>query len=231
MKKLFTLILMVVVIAACSFAQEAEKKATPDAKATPTVEKTKSDAPATASGAAKMKGEIAVKTIPAQRCATLYMRAGDFAPKGGYKADPAGFAQAYSDMTTNGFTALMKWMTEAKVTPTGPAFGIYFEDPSKVKSPADLTCKLGFPVAEDTKGSGEINIDKISEKSCAVVQYEGAYDQTSGIWNALSKWIKDNNYTESGAPKEVYLKGPHDTQNPSEYLTEIQQPVKKTEKK
>jgi effector-binding domain-containing protein len=232
MKKLFTVILLSLLLTALGLAQETEKKVVPEQKpAIPTTEKAMTAPMEMKHGSAKMIGEIAAKTIPAQTCATVFEKAADYAPKEGYKPGREGYTMAYVAMMEKGFGKLMEWIHTSNAVCVGPPFATYFEDPTKTKSPTELTCKIGFPVAADTKEAGAVKVQQMPEMLCAVVQYEGAYDEADDIWTAVDKWITANGYSQAGPPSEVYFKGPKETKNPAEYLTEIRQPVMKAEGK
>jgi effector-binding domain-containing protein len=217
MNRLWTVFLAVLLTAAFCFAQTAETKA-PEAKA-------EAAKPATAK--TTIAGEITVKTLPAITAVTVMEKATDYAPKEGYKAGMEGAGEAYNAMMKQGMNKLMAWMkTGGK--PLGPCFAFYYQDPEK--SPAkDLTCKIGFPTAEDAKGSDPVKIEKLPVTTNAVLTYKGPYEGSAEPWIAISKWIPEHGYEIVGAPSEVYLKGPGDNVKPDEYITEIHYPVKKIE--
>jgi effector-binding domain-containing protein len=213
MKKTLTLILVLMVAAAFTFA--ADEKA-PVAPAQP--------------GKATMKGEIKWMRLPAMICGTVMEKASDYTPKDGYKPGPEGTSQAYGSMMMKGFEKLGTWQGANKVKATGPHFAIFYEDP--MSTPAEkLTCKVGVPVTKAAEGSDVVKIETVPAQEAAVVQYLGPYDGSMEIWMALGKWVKERGYVPAGPPMEMYLKGPKDTQKPEEYLTEIRQPVKKAETK
>jgi DNA-binding transcriptional MerR regulator len=57
--------------------------------------------------------------------------------------------------------------------------------------------------------------------------YKGPYTGITEAWVGVGQWIADNGYRIIGAAREIYLVDPGQTQNPAEYLTEIQFPVEK----
>jgi DNA-binding transcriptional MerR regulator len=57
--------------------------------------------------------------------------------------------------------------------------------------------------------------------------HRGAYDSIGETYAQISKWISENDYAFVGACREIYLKSYESTQNPAEFLTEIQYPVEK----
>jgi effector-binding domain-containing protein len=209
MKRLVALVLLLSVTTL--FAQTAEKK----------------EMPAPAKAKSVVVGEITVKTIPAMTAATVMEKAADFAPKEGYKAGMEGAGQAFAAMPTDGFKKLGDWIKGGGM-PTGPAFGTYYEDPSKTPA-KDLTAKFGFPTMKDSKGNDIVKIEQIPETQAAVVQFSGPYEGSGEVYGALMKWIPEHGFQYAGPPTEVYLKGVHDKVPPAEYLTEIRFPVTKIE--
>jgi effector-binding domain-containing protein len=209
MKRLVALVLLLSVTTL--FAQTGEKKEMPAAPMAKTA----------------MKGEIAVKTISAMTAATVLEKASDYMPKEGYKEGMEGAEQAWMKMVPDGFEKLGAWMKAGGV-PTGPAFAIYYEDPSKTPA-KDLTCTVGFPVAKDAKGNDNVKVEEIPGGDMAAVQFTGPYEGSGEIYDALMKWIPEHGYRFDGPPREIYLKSEHDKVPPAEFLTEVQFPVKKAE--
>lgn len=56
---------------------------------------------------------------------------------------------------------------------------------------------------------------------------QGPYERIGEAYNAVMTWLEPNGYHIAGPVREVYLRGPGDTENPEEYVTEIQVPVEK----
>ena len=181
---------------------------------------------APAGGTVKITAAPAVKHVGAVTAATAFTKAADYAPEGGY-AD-TDISKACVAMVTNGMTRLGDWMKKTNATPAGPFFSIWYEDPSKVK-PGDLTSKQGFPISGKYDPIPGVVIEDMPEADVATITYMGAYDNSMNAWNDLMKFIEKEGYVYAGAPMEIYLVGPDKTQNPDEYLTEVQWPVKKAE--
>ena len=179
----------------------------------------------------KMRGEPAVAEFPAVKCVTMMVKAADYAPEGGYPQGPEGISMAYGSMMEKGFGKLGKWMGESKTQPTGPCFAIYYEDPS-VTEAAKLTAKIAYPVSGDVTPGEGITIEEIPAMPMAVtLTYEGPYDQAKEPWDAAMKYAPEHGLEWAGAPMEVFHKGPGETQNPQEFVTEIRWPAKKAEAK
>ena len=65
----------------------------------------------------------------------------------------------------------------------------------------------------------------MAEAACTI--YKGPYEGITEAFSALITWIEGNGYKITGPDREHYLVSPGDTQDPAEYVTEIQFPVEK----
>ena len=68
---------------------------------------------------------------------------------------------------------------------------------------------------------------KIKPEICAYTIYTGAYSSIGDAYAAVMKWIETNGYKISGAPFDMYIKGPREASSPDEFVTEVYFPVKK----
>ncbi len=64
-------------------------------------------------------------------------------------------------------------------------------------------------------------------KEAATLVHKGSYQTLHLAYEAISKWIEENEYDIAQPPREVYLKGHLMTKDPNEFITELQFPVKK----
>ena len=62
---------------------------------------------------------------------------------------------------------------------------------------------------------------------CAHAVYTGSYSSIGDAYAAVMKWIETNGYKISGAPFDIYIKGPREASSPDEFVTEVYFPVKK----
>lgn len=166
-----------------------------------------------------------MKHVDAFTAATTFTKAADFAPEEGWGEKDQ--AAAFEAMAINGFEKLAAWMNDER-KPVGPFFAVWYDDPSTTK-PADFTSKQGFPISGEYDPTVAIVIEEMPETDVASVVYMGHYKDAMNAWNALMKFIADEGYTFAGAPMEIYLKSMDETDNPEEWVTEIQWPVVKAE--
>lgn len=111
----------------------------------------------------------------------------------------------------------------AKIVP--PCMVIYHDSNYKEDS---VDAEVIEPLIGDLPENERIKVkylDAVDEM--ATVVHKGPFETLSLAYSAISKWIEDNGYEIVGAPRELYLKGEWLTNDPNEYITEIQFPVKK----
>lgn len=61
--------------------------------------------------------------------------------------------------------------------------------------------------------------------ACATCK--GSYKQMDGINAAVAAWVADNGYAFDGPMFNIYHVSPHETSDPSEFVTEVCYPVRK----
>ncbi|MDH5185478.1 MAG: GyrI-like domain-containing protein [candidate division WOR-3 bacterium] len=119
---------------------------------------------------------------------------------------------------------LFTWLGKNKVKPTGAPFGVYYDDPMKVK-PESTKYEICVPVPAKTKGDKMVKVKKFGPAQVAATLYIGPYDKVGPTYQKLAEWVMNNNYEIVGPAHEFYLNSPD--QVPAESLkTEIAFPVK-----
>lgn len=68
-----------------------------------------------------------------------------------------------------------------------------------------------------------IDVPGAPEAVCIV--HEGSMDDIQASWEALFRWVDDNNLRPAAACREVYLRA--DSEDQHDWLTELQQPVER----
>ena len=57
--------------------------------------------------------------------------------------------------------------------------------------------------------------------------FKGGYEQINDVVGTLTAWIEANGYTCDGPVFDIYHVSPHETQDPSQFITEVCYPVRK----
>jgi effector-binding domain-containing protein len=112
-----------------------------------------------------------------------------------------------------------------KLTPQGHLFGIYLNDPMKVKE-SELKWIIGFPM--DIKTEVKAPLKKGEYKFTKVAYYlrKGPYDQVGKTYEKMFAFIAREGYKPAGPSLEKYLNDSHSVK-PEEIITEIFIPVTK----
>lgn len=107
----------------------------------------------------------------------------------------------------------------------GPFTAIY-HDMEHMEKNVDIEAAL--PVSADFPVTPPLTIRTLPAAEAVVTIHYGSYDDIHNAYQALMAWCEANGYELDGPDREIYLVGPDKTQNPAEYVTELQQPVRKT---
>lgn len=95
-------------------------------------------------------------------------------------------------------------------------------------TPTDFTAMYAQAVEHKGIDTDNVKFTTIPAVEAASVIVKGDYSENLGKGYAyIMKWIEDNGYIMSGKAREVYIDGVWNKENPNEYITEIQVPVKK----
>ena len=132
---------------------------------------------------------------------------------------------------------LANYLISRKAKAAGPSITIY-HDPEYREQDVDL--ETATPVNTSLPESQRVKVRELPGIDlAAALIHKGGYDNIGQTYSALVSWIEANGYRITGANREVYLLctanvyedptvfGEFVTENPEEFLTEIQFPVEK----
>ena len=117
------------------------------------------------------------------------------------------------------YGAIMQYLGELGEQPTGMPFAAYYNMDMQ-----NLDVEIGFPVAREIPGKGEIRAGEFPGGKLASVLHIGPYDQCAPAYDALTQWVKDHGYEATGVAYEIYFSDPNTP--PQEIKTEIVFPLK-----
>ena len=104
----------------------------------------------------------------------------------------------------------------------GPPLIIYHETPQEDGTVDSEVC---VPIDRELPSTGDLSTRELPGGVVASIIHQGPYETIPESWTELHGWIAANGYSLAGAPWESYLNGPGEVDDPSQYLTEICQPV------
>lgn len=113
--------------------------------------------------------------------------------------------------------------SNAKIVP--PCMVIYHDAAYNVEG---VDAEIIEPIVGDLSDTDRIKVkllEGVKEMACTV--HKGSFQTLYMAYNAISKWIEENAYEITGSQRELYLKGEWITNDPNEFVTEIQFPVRK----
>jgi effector-binding domain-containing protein len=129
---------------------------------------------------------------------------------------PAGIGPTYQRL----IAAVRSFLASAGVEPDGPAFGRYLE-----YRPDFVDMEVGVPVAEPVDGSAEVSGGELPAGRGVSTWHIGAYTTLSAAYKALEEYVVSEGLEATGAPWEVYERGPAEAPDSATWRTEIVQPV------
>ena len=123
------------------------------------------------------------------------------------------------------FADLWAALAAADLQPAGP-FTTTYLDAETPFDPSDVSYKVCVAVPP---GEADVDLPAYVETwpPCRVAVYihHGPYADLRMAYEILVRWVSDNGYIITGPPREIYLTGPHSTDDPARYVTEIHFPV------
>ncbi len=120
---------------------------------------------------------------------------------------------------------LVAYMEQHGVKPVGPCLTIYHDPEYRER---DVEVEVCEPVDRPLPDHPRIRAyDLPAVEAMATTVHEGSYDGFSETYAALLGWIEANGYQIVGPNREIYVRAAEHTDDPSEFVTEIQFPVVK----
>jgi len=154
-----------------------------------------------------MKYEIAVKNMPKQKVASLR----DTIPK-------------YEDEGIL-WEELQEICKEKDIKPDGPIYAIYHDEGYKEK---DVDVELAMVIDNDIEETDRFKNSSLEKvEKMAVIMHRGRFEEMTKAYEALGTWLESNELEIYAPTRVIYHKGPWSENDPEDYLTEIQAPVKK----
>ncbi len=86
--------------------------------------------------------------------------------------------------------------------------------------------EAAIPVSQSSQGKDNIMIKKMQPNKVIAGIHYGPYENTMYMYQAIMKYLKDNNLEEAGGPIEIYLNDPSTEPNPEKWETVIMFQVK-----
>jgi effector-binding domain-containing protein len=110
------------------------------------------------------------------------------------------------------------------LTPTGPPFALYYDDPGRV--PVDqLRMRACFPVSGSARPAPPLARDLLESTTVVYAFVGGAYPEVPRAYPELYAFMSELGWVENGPVREVYLVNPATVDSYEALVTEIQIPA------
>eukprot|EP01115_Flamella_aegyptia_P004896 TRINITY_DN2082_c0_g1_i1.p1 TRINITY_DN2082_c0_g1~~TRINITY_DN2082_c0_g1_i1.p1 ORF type:complete len:149 (+),score=14.04 TRINITY_DN2082_c0_g1_i1:52-498(+) len=123
-------------------------------------------------------------------------------------------SSSYGSFLSASAILLLEFIKESGVEPTGPGFTIHH------KSGDTQDVEVCIPVNKSGANRGEIHFKDLTGGKAVVFLLKGGYEGLKGAHEQVKQFCSANNHTVSQI-REVYKKGPKETQNSGDWETEI----------
>lgn len=111
---------------------------------------------------------------------------------------------------------IVSYILEKGWEPLGPAFIAYYNMDME-----HLKVEIGFPVADEMEGNGEIQLRYIPAGKKAIGYHKGPYSEIGSLYEKLGLWTGQKGYEPTGVVYEYYFNSPQEIP-PSELLTKVE---------
>jgi effector-binding domain-containing protein len=114
------------------------------------------------------------------------------------------------------YGSVVNYIVESGQEPLGPAFIAYYNMDME-----NLIVEIGFPVANEIEGKGDIELRYIPAGKKATSFHKGAYSEIGPLYEKLTKWISQKGYQPTGVVYEYYFNSPGEIPE-SELFTKVE---------
>lgn len=119
---------------------------------------------------------------------------------------------------------IARYLAELGEQPSGAPFAGYYNMDMQ-----DLDVEIGFPVAKPLEGKGDIQASEVPSGKSGCALHTGRYADIASVYDALTKFVKEQGFETTGVAYEFYLNDPGETPQ-EELLTQIVFPLKSMKK-
>lgn len=106
----------------------------------------------------------------------------------------------------------------------GYCFTLYYDREHKTEEIDVEVCESVVKTGVEKEGMKFRVIDEVPQAAC--VFHKGSYDTLGNAYAAIMQWIEHNGYTLDGLIREHYIDGIWNKENPDQWLTELQAPIR-----
>jgi len=141
-------------------------------------------------------------------------------------AQPYAFLEGRGSYTGIGdlLETLDERLSAAGIQPSGPPFGLYYDDPGAVPV-AELRMRACFPVASARTPTSELGFDVLESTTVVYAFVGGPYPEVPRAYPGLYAFMGRLGWVENGPIREIYLVNPAAVSDFDELVCEVQIPA------
>jgi effector-binding domain-containing protein len=126
--------------------------------------------------------------------------------------------------TGRALPALHDRIRAAGLEPSGPPFGLYFDDPGRVPV-AELRSRACIPLAGVPDAGADVQFDLLPRAHVVYAVVAGPYPEAPRAYPGLYRYLTSMGWVEAGPIREIYLVPPSEVGSFDALLCEIQIPA------
>ena len=119
---------------------------------------------------------------------------------------------------------VLAWLAAHGTECIGPLHTLHRDPVEGIENDA-LDVEVGFPVAPDVEGDGEVSIRVCPVVRAAVLEHRGPHSGLPAVFEPLHGWIMEHDLDPGTPVREIYVTSPADTADESAYVTRICWPL------
>ena len=130
------------------------------------------------------------------------------------------------EVTGNMWSVVNSFIDKAEIKRTTPCMILFYNSTWNWEISESWDIEVAEPVTKCVANNDTVKVYELpAVDKMACVVHHGSFNTIGQTYKAISQWIEKNNYKTSGPVREIYHKGEWATNNPEEYITELQFPL------
>ena len=130
------------------------------------------------------------------------------------------------EVTGNMWSVVNSFIDKAEVKRTNPCMILFYNSTWNFEISESWDIEVAEPVTKWVANNDTVKVYELpAVDKMACVVHHGSFNTIGETYKAINQWIEKNNYKISGPVREIYHKGEWVTNNPEEYITELQFPL------
>jgi len=119
-----------------------------------------------------------------------------------------------------GIQEVMSTIASQGLAPIGPWFTHHLRRPTE-----SFEFEISVPIASPVIATGRVQPSRWPATKVARTIYRGPYEGLAEAWGEFMEWLEANGHKRTTDLYERYLSGPESSADPSDWSTELNQPI------